>query len=573
MPDLSALRLGDTGKSWSWDKNRYIVTWSIDRAIAEQLGGIQTALVQGGNRNSLTHRGPDAVGGTLPETQMEPYELLTTLREYTTQRLFDIECAQPELELPGAALEKGKGADGDLLSEVARWANAIKLLTLPRGSASAIDHDSHSKNAAESESEEREYGALLNAISVKREEMEGLKAELVRVLIDIEQQIARFDTDMAPEDYEQLLLGVARWMSGNIARITTPSIAAVRRTPRSHYSTQRDARTLKYMRWLKMHLVCYSTSHGGDADVVRDATGSLVPFKQTMALPMQLDGSFYSGLTAEIANASATGEDRVRALELEHIVPQSHLRSALLVREFADPRHIAFNTVFCFSSENSRKGDHFLPLTLNDAKFGYQGVGSESYTPVDLASFGPERRVMAARAVCATYLSLFMLERNASGHTDLGSREGGFYASNEQCKEAFEMATGTGAAARVYETEEARDACLNFERGLALLQFYYLGQPYNPLPHMAYKAAKGEPAEKRPLWLYYKALLFKRFRSRDSLSKLMRLEAKEEIAGMPSADNDGELLHGPERQIALAGLLQSNKENLKRQRSPDATWS
>ena len=562
MPDLSSLRLGDTGRSWQWDKSRYSVTWSIDLAIAEQLGGIQDALLRGESRNSLTHRGPDAVGGTLPETQMEPFDLLSTLQEYTTQRLFDIECAQPELELPEA--DWGE-SDRNLLVEVARWASAIKLLTLPRGSTSVVDND---KNMNKGDSEAREYSALLRAISVGRGRMEQLKADLVLVLIDLEAQIARFDEPMQEAERENLLVGVARWMSVNVGRITTPPIAEIRRTPPSHYSTQRDARSLKYIRWLKMHLVCYSTSHDGKADKMKDASGGFSDFEQTMQLPIELDGSFYSGLTEETANASASGEERVKALELEHIVPQSHLRSALLVREFADPRHIAFNTVFCFSSENSRKGDHFLPLTLKDAKFRSQSVGTEGYMPFDLPSFGPERRVMAARAVCATYLSLFMLERNASGHTDFGSREGGFYSSNEQCKEAFEMATGTGDAAGVYKTEEVRDACLNFERGLALLQFYYLSQPYNPLPHMAYKAAKGEPAEKRPLLVYYKALLFKRFRSRDNLSKLMRLEAKEEIAGMPSADDDGELLHAAERKVALARLQEASNKGVKRTLSP-----
>ena len=256
-------------------------------------------------------------------------------------------------------------------------------------------------------------------------------------------------------------------------------------------------------------------------------------------MPSQLNGSFYSGTMS------------TKSLELDHIVPQSHMLSAGLVTEFADPSNIAFNTVFCLQGENAKKGDRFLPLSLDDTTCRNLTIGKEGWIPDNLPSFNVERRMMAARAVCATYLSLFLLERQPSGHTEMGSRPGGFYEKKERCEEAFKMATDVKS---LYKNDKERKRCLNYERGLALLQFYYLGQPYNPLPDMAYKQAENMDVNNLALWPYYKDLLFKRFRNKDLLSELMRVEARDEIAGMPAARNDGGLNDEDERKSALSEL-------------------
>ena len=297
--------------------------------------------------------------------------------------------------------------------------------------------------------------------------------------------------------------------------------------PPPEYYRPRLVRSARYIRWLKTHLLLFE---GDEVD-------KEPPFEPSVAVPATLDGSFYSGLLYPNGKDRASFETRIKALHYDHVVPISHFKTASLVREFGDVLHLAFNSVFAFSSENSTKGNRFLPLTLSDTKWDSMasGEGTPVYTPEHKDRFEPARRLFAARAVCATHLSVCLLERGADGHTEMGQRRGGFYAEKSRSVEAFEMATNASLQG-AYKDDDQRTAALSFERTLALVQWYYLAQPYNPMAEVAFRAHEQSGGDARafdPTWFYYEQLLFARFSSIDRLSELVRLEMREEVAFAP----------------------------------------
>ena len=568
IPDLSRLTLSDarraasaTGKSWAWSAGMYSVLFSIDTAIQEQIDGLERGLgALERNSDALRHQ-DESLSGSLPPTQMVPLELLRTLLEYTTQRLWDHDCALPALVLPPSAswgARNEKGSDGKLLEDVARCVVGIYNTAMPKdGSFEDEDEDEdegedEGKGEGEGEDEDGEkrevkdeYALLWNALNAPRAAHGATRSALQRALVDIAAAIE--EAEQTSRDLDELdarAKTAARAIVDNRDAWTTPSIRDVRRLPPSEYYRPRLVRSARYIRWLKTHLLLF------DKEVVDGE-----PFTPTVRVPHWLDGSFYTGLLHIKGKENAPFETRMKALHYDHVVPLSHFKTASLVREFGDALHLAFNSVFAFSSENGSKGNRFLPLTLSNARWKQMASGESAqvYTPSDLSIFNSERRLLAARAICATHLSVCLLERGADGHTEVGQRRGGFYAERSRSQEAFEMATD----ARLYETGARRSAALTFERVLALLQWSYLAQPYNPMAEVAFRAHQqsgGNALELDATWFYYRQLLFSRFSSVDKLSDLMRLETREEVAFAPGG---AEALADADERRAARERLQS----------------
>ncbi len=543
LPDLSRLALHDeerraagaTGQSWAWAPGSYSVLFSIDTAIQEQIDGLESALESLARNPDALRRSDGDLVGSLPETQMAPLELLKTLLEYTVQRLWDHDCSLPAmLALPPSAEwsdRNAEGSDGALLEAVARCVVRIYSTVIPKGEGYEEEEEGEGEEEGEEDEGdaiETEYASLWTALNAPRAAHEATRAALQRTLVDIAAAIE--GAERASRDLEELdarAEAAARAIVDNRDVWTTPSIRDVRRLPPHEYYRPRLIRSAKYIRWLKTHLLLFK------GDVVDKEP----PFEPSVAVPATLDGSFYSGLLYPNANGRASFETRIKSLHYDHVVPISHFKTAKLVREFGDVLHLAFNSVFAFSSENGAKGNRFLPLTLSDTNWDSMasGEGAPVYTPEHKEErFEPERRIFAARAVCATYLSVCLLERGADGHTEMGQRRGGFYAEKSRSEEAFKMAT----VARQIKNERKRTAALTFERTLALLQWYYLAQPYNPMAEVAFRAHEQSGGDARaldPTWFYYEQLLFARFSSIDKLSDLMRLETREEVAFAPGA--------------------------------------
>ena len=562
IPDLSRLALHDerraagaTSKSWAWSAGSYSVLFSIDTAIQEQIGGLESALEALARNPDALRRSDGELAGSLPETQMTPLELLRTLLEYTVQRLWDQDCALPALlKLPPSAEwsdRNARGKDGALLEAVAKCVVGIYNTVIPKSEGFEEDEGEEEGEEGEENEDEAiktEYALLWQALNAPRAAHEATRATLQRALVDIAAAIEEAErTSRDLEELDARAEAAARAIVENRDAWTTPSIRDVRRLPPPEYYRPRLVRSARYIRWLKTHLLLF------EGDEV-DEKG---PFKPSVAVPPTLDGSFYSGLLYPNANERASFETRIKSLHYDHVVPISHFRTASLVREFGDVHHLAFNSVFAFSSENGAKGNSFLPLTLSDTKWDSMasGEGTPVYTPEHKDRFEPARRLFAARAVCATYLSVCLLERGADGHTEMGQRRGGFYAEKSRSEEAFEMATN----ARLLKNEAKRTAALSFERTLALVQWYYLAQPYNPMAEVAFRANEQSGGDARaldPIWFYYQQLLFARFSSIDRLSELVRLEMREEVAFAPGAAEA--LASAEERRAArerLAGVV------------------
>ena len=386
---------------------------------------------------------------------------------------------------------------------------------------------------------------LWTALNTPRAAHEATRSALQQALVQIAAAIEEAEqTSRSLDELDARAKTAARAIVDNRDAWTTPSIRDVRRLPPSEYYRPRLVRSAKYIRWLKTHLLLFEN------DVVDGE-----PFTPTVRVPHWLDGSFYTGLLHVKGKENAPFETRIKALHYDHVVPLSHFKTASLVREFGDVLHLALNSVFAFSSENGAKGNRFLPLTLKDTRWKdmASGEGAQVYTPSDLSLFNPERRLLAARAVCATHLSVCLLERGADGHTEAGQRRGGFYAERSRSEEAFAMATD----ASLYEKSEQRSAALTFERVLALLQWSYLAQPYNPMAQVAFLAHQrggGDALELDATWFYYRQLLFARFSSVDKLSDLMRLETREEVAFAPGG---AEALAGADERRKARERLQS----------------
>ena len=555
IPDLSQLRLdraaGATSKSWAWAPGSYSVLFSIDTAIQEQIDGLKSAIEALARNPDALRRADGELAGSLPETQMAPLELLKTLLEYTVQRLWDHDCALPAmLALPRSAKwsdRNAEGSDGALLEAVARCVVGIYETALPKGEyegGESVEEGEEEGEKGEDVAIETEYTSLWTALNAPRAAHEATRTALQRTLVDIAAAIE--EAERASRDLEELdarAEAAARAIVDNRDAWTTPSIRDVRRLPPHEFYRPRLIRSARYIRWLKIHLLLFK---GEEVD-------KEPPFEPSVVVPATLDGSFYSGLLHPNGNDRASFETRIKALHYDHVVPISHFKTASLVREFGDVLHLAFNSVFAFSSENGAKGNRFLPLTLSNPQWTSiaSGEGAPVYTPDNLGDFEPERRIFAARAVCATYLSVCLLERGADGHTEMGQRRGGFYAEKSRSEEAFKMAT----VARQIKNERKRTAALSFERTLSLVQWYYLAQPYNPMAETAFRANERSGGDARaldPTWFYYQQLLFARFSSIDKLSDLMRMETREEVAFAPGAAEA--LASADERRAARARM-------------------
>jgi len=535
LPDLSRLRLdraaGATFKSWSWSAGSYQVLFSLDTAIQEQIDGLETAVEALATTPDALRRSDGDLAGSLPETQMTPLELLRTLLEYTIQRLWDHDCALPALKLPLTAKWSGRnaqGSDGALLEAVAKCVVRIYNTAIPKSEGYEDEGEGEGEEEGEETEDEAiktEYASLWTALNAPRAAHEATRAALQRTLVDIAAAIEEAErTSRDLEELDARAEAAARAIVENRDAWTTPNIREVRRLPPPEYYRPRLVRSARYIRWLKTHLLLFE---GDEVD-------KEPPFEPSVVVPATLDGSFYSGLLYQPGKENAKFEARMKALHYDHVVPISHFKTTKLVREFGDVHHLAFNSVFAFSSENSAKGNSFLPLTLSDTKWDSMasGEGTPVYTPEHKDRFEPARRLFAARAICATYMSVCLLERGADGHTEMGQRRGGFYAEKSRSDEAFKMATN----ASPYENNDRRTEALSFERTLALLQWYYLAQPYNPIADVAFRAHEQSGGDARaldPTWFYYRQLLFARFSSIDQLSELVRLEMREEVAFAP----------------------------------------
>ena len=437
-----------------------------------------------------------------------------------------------------------------------------------------MDEAEEAEDAAEKREIRAEYSALWLALSSPRKKAIATRARLERALVSILDEIEKADvTSDSVAELDARIKKTARFIVDNRNDLTEPSIRDVRRVPPTNYYNPRLINSKRYIRWLKMHLVLFSSSDAGDSDVVVGVGYKLSPFRRSMKIPSAqpraldagLDGSFYSGQIQPIGSKLGP-EGRIRSLAYDHIVPQSHLRSALLVKEFGDPRHLAFNSIFALGTENSKKADKFLPLTLDDTIWGEMtSSNTHAYRPSNLPLFGPERRLLAARAVCATYLSLILLEKGSDGHTEAGSRAGGFYSIGTRSQEAFDMATN----AFLYKTALRRRESLTFERGLALLQWHFLQQPFNPFPEIAHNAHRNATETKKPmlepLVFYFRQLLFARFANLDFLSTLMRMEAREEVEGIPG---DGHALASSQEEAQARDALKAGLEKQRVAKRP-----
>ena len=124
--------------------------------------------------------------------------------------------------------------------------------------------------------------------------------------------------------------------------------------------------------------------------------------------------------------------------------------------------------------------------------------------------------------------------------------------------------------ASLYPDGLRREESLTFERRIALLQWHYLQQPFNPFAEMAHNAHKASKDKKSPelgpLPFYFKELLFKRFSNLDELSTLMRMEMLEEVAGIPG---DGHALPSVLEETEARDKLRIEIRTEKRRRSQD----
>lgn len=96
------------------------------------------------------------------------------------------------------------------------------------------------------------------------------------------------------------------------------------------------------------------------------------------------------------------------------------------------------------------------------------------------------------------------------------------------------------------------------EAGLSLLQWFFLQQPYNPIPDAVYRA-KSKGLEMPPIFSYFEDQVYRRFRGSDLLSEIMRREMQEEIPNSPLGDEFSKLDNGI-RHDALRSLRRDVQE-------------
>jgi hypothetical protein len=527
---------------------------------------------------------------------MSPLDVLKAVKEYTVQRCFDLECLVPSIALDDSASVTKPDPLGDdngepfpdtgesLVKHVAEWVVAVKK--------TKTEEQAESQYAKKSETQKskRRRGAYPNDEDEEDDDSSVDTTSADEVAKEIESRLADSAAKWSPikENLRNLLVKleslyedafdvngvfmssndakIAEYLVTNKDEITTPTIAEVRLNPRPSYYDSRQDTEKKLMRWTKIALCLYDdgNTESFPQDVLFDD-----PVKHTANVPDSLDGSFFSGKVDQ----NLLANKRLKDMTLEHLVARSHMKNCLLVKEFGFPQHIAFNTVFATKSENSAKSDKYLPLGNNQTRYSLISQNSTIVYGKSSSEFTVPRRCMASRAVCATYLSLFMLEKKADGHTELGARRGGVYFNFRD--DIFDLSKTVQSSiypinklyskkqdittAQAQTRLDFRKAWL-WEEGLQLLAWYYLDQPYNPLPRVAYRQAAERPVDDTMI-PFYEDLIARRFQSTDMLSHMMRIEMQEEVSNAPGT-SDGSDMENPRR---LAGALST----LRRSSSAD----
>jgi len=419
VPDLSRLSLGvvneegsETGSSWFWNPQSYSVQFSIDTAIQEQL-------------NKLQER-PNAKAIYTPPMEREPTssqlnvsEILSAVQEYTVQRIWDLYTSCPPIRnIPGSENDK-------IIRNAARWILAIRNIEarrVPGRGQWNLPQTPEEQLQEQNTNSNQTYDEICRALLHTQNTFNVKHAQLKRTLLAIEQFIKKVNTSSTLLDEIRNNESAKDYLITNKQNILNPTMANIRLLPPRNFYSPRSANARKYMYSLKMHLLLYPGNTIFDKQ-----------FVESFKLPHTLDGSFYSGRLDNTGNKqwsdpSRPAETRIGIMQLEHIVPISHMKNACLVREFGDPTQLVFNTVLVFPDENLEKSDHYLALSLDDTRMK-SFHGPNVFVP-NVSNFGKERRCMAARAICATYLSLFMIEHKPNPFTEIGGGHGGFYSTS-----------------------------------------------------------------------------------------------------------------------------------------------
>ncbi len=591
LPPLHALSINpqkqDTphvDASWQWDASTYQVRFSVDTAIEEQISGLGE--MDGGQFKPAAR--------PLPRHQLVPLNVLRAVREYTIQRLWDLECRVPWFDPNDRSRRKPDQPPDDnnepfpdtgsgMVREVAKWVLAVMDTQTADVARKTAGERARGQQADDEEDGEVDYNRRLRnketeikaRIKTEQDTVRRDRNVLRATLLEIEEMYAKAldvlqvggeSKERLPDDME---LEVARFLVSEQLGLTVPSMADCRLNAEPGYYQPRYVKAEKYLRWVKIQ-----TSLSDGTQPLVDGSGCLppdtlygVPVAHEAGVPSSLDGSFYTGfIDYDIGSA----EDRLDDLQMDHVVPRNHMKNCMLVKELGLPDNMAMNTVITTKYENSQKGDKMLPL--GDTQKNHRDMRSNTAVAVNAFGdkFGRERRMAAARVVCATYLQLFMLERKPDGNTELGPRRGGLYYSyREDIFSLMRRVPGPGVIEdKLYvsrralnNTEASRRLefrqAWTWEAGIPLLQWFYLNQPYNPIPDAMYRASTQRRQDFTLLFdFFYKDLLTRRFGGFDTLSDMFRREMQEEVpdAPLPLSDETENPLANNQRREALDEL-------------------
>jgi len=611
LPSLALLSLNERkpdacsfDASWQWDANTYQVRFSVDTAIVEQINGL----------GEMKTDKFEPATKPLPRSQMVPLNVLRAVREYTIQRLWDLECRVPWLDLNEHRVKKPDEPPNDnnepfpdtgpgLITEVAKWVLAVddtktadqakasvarRVAGRSRAAAGSSDRGpvlSYERRLGDKEAEiKARIGAEQAAVF---QNMRSLKNTLIDVEILYSEALCALEQDGegAENRHAEMELKIATYLVSNERKLTVPSMAECRLQPKRGYYNPRHTASEKYLRWVKIQ-----TSLSDGTQPLLSGTGVLpadtlygTPVTHTAAVPSSLDGSFYTG-TIDYHITSA--EDRLDDMQMDHVVPRSHMKNCRLVKELGVPDEMSMNTVVTTKQDNTRKGNKMLPLGY-EQKNHREMQGNTAVVNAFASDFAIERRAAAARIVCATYMQLFLLERNPDPYTELGPRRGGLYYRYRY--DIFNLMASVPSTCVVpdmlylskkelnkkeaCERLEYRQAWL-WEAGIPLLQWFYLDQPYNPIPNLMYRASAGRTQDTTMLDFFYKELLTHRFGGFDILSEMFRREMQEEVSEAPAPLRDEAEVEDIEsrRRLALDALRPVSKRphcsTRKRRRRP-----
>lgn len=564
IPSLAQLSMnsGEPGPSldasWQWDGAAYQVRYSIEIAFNEQIDGLGKLMEE----TPKPHRKPH---------QLSAFELLQALVEFTVQKLWDLECTVPNIDLEetDVSYRDTLGRDNNepfpdlgsgLVLQTARM--SVDVGGTPRGEKAvadtsatvdvgapgkrqrvAPDGDSRVKNPIEREVDII-IGKIKSAQEANAEHRKNLLTTLLKLqekLVSVLQSIDYAFEELPPQQETEL----AEFLTKEKHSILSVAMETVRTKPKPTYAANRRAEDKRLIAWCKGLLVSVD-----DKNIVAPTTHR---------------GSFFTGLV----DTTKTYKKRIDSMTLEHVIPINHMKNCSLVMEFGDPEHLAMLTVFSTGSDNSAKSDKYIPLAYKSSTYNDMTRNTNSvYAPSD-TQFTLSRRAVAARVVCAGYLSLFMIERKPDAHTEIGGRYGGIYSAHEN--EVFELMQHVDLhvlPAKLYQSrtnlndKEENDRLLfrqewTWEAGLSLLRWHYLTQPYNPLPNMMYRQKSGRALQKyeQALVPFYTDLISRRFSNVDMMSEMMRREMQQEVTNAPQRTRELDLYSAQQRQQAVHDLV------------------